>query len=197
LIHEAFIDGIAKLTQVPIELHLGVEEILGDTFSEPVGSSVRFSLNLQDKRVREILDALCRSDARYMWSSEQATINVYPRATVSDESKLLNRSLQRIEIKNIPDPEQARTPLNRQLPPPKEQLGYSQLGGDSGYAEPWTVVFQNLTVRQFINRLAEHMGPRTSWLWKGTKQERFFTFLRGGVRTEHESASNHCRNCRP
>ena len=176
--------GIAKLSQLPIGLHFGVEEILGDTLRDPIARNVRFTVDLLDKTIREILDALCQSDLRYRWSAGRATINVDPRSIVGDASYLLNRQIKRIALEGVPDPEQALKPLDRQLLPRREQLGYSGVGGNSTYAKPWTVGFEDIAVRQFINRIAEHMGPRTSWFWKGTKKERFFTFIKGGVRTE-------------
>ena len=45
------------------------------------------------------------------------------------------------------------------------------------------LVFEHLTVRQFINRMAERMGTQTSWVWQGGKDERMLTFLKGGFHT--------------
>jgi hypothetical protein len=44
----------------------------------------------------------------------------------------------------------------------------------------WSTGFDHLTVRQFINRLADHMAPQTTWIWQGGKEERMFTFFKGG-----------------
>ncbi len=184
LVDESLIDGIAKLSQLPIELHFGVEEILGSTFTDRVAREVRFSIKLQDQTVSEILDALCRADSRYVWSTDGNTVNVYPRTTVNDDSLLPNMLVKRIEVTKIGQPEDALTFLVRQLP--KQDIGDSSLGGDSRYAEPWTASFENITVRQFINRIAEHMGPRTSWFWHGIKNEAYFTFLKGSVNTERQ-----------
>jgi hypothetical protein len=42
------------------------------------------------------------------------------------------------------------------------------------------VSFEHLAVRQFVNRLAEHMGSQSSWIWQGGRDERMFTFQKGG-----------------
>jgi hypothetical protein len=81
----------------------------------------------------------------------------------------------------IQDPDQALTVLSRQYP--DEQVGYMQAGGNISYTEAWTVSFEGLTVRQFVNRLAEHIGPESSWVWQGGRDERMFTFNRGGFQT--------------
>jgi hypothetical protein len=178
----SILDGIAVLSSNPIEgLHIGLEEVVRNKLQDPEDRSVIFSLHLENKTLREILDALCRSDTRYMWSPDGQSINVYPRASVTEPSYLLNVSLAVITLSDVPDPDHALTPLHRQLP--KVQLGYMQMGGDNTYAKPWTVTFDNLTVRQFMNRITEHIGPRSSWVWQGGKDERVFTFLRGGFHT--------------
>lgn len=164
-------------------LHLGFEEIIrGRIQDDPRGLSAHFSLHLENKHVREILDALCESDARYTWSEEGNSINVYPRTTKNDPSYLFNLRIDRIVVTDIPDPDQGLTPLSKLFP--GQQVGYLGPGlGDNAYTKPWTAVFEGVTVRQFINRIAEHMGPRTSWVWAGGHGERMFTFLKGGFNT--------------
>jgi len=177
-------DGLSELSLQNVEgLHLGFEEIIRNKIQDdPRETSPHFSLHLQDKTVREILDELCRFDTHYAWSEEGATINVYPRVTTDDSSYLLNLQIDKIVLTDVPDPNQTLTPLSKQFP--QQQVGYSgPTLGDNRYATTWTMVFENLTVRQFINRVAEHMGAQTSWVWQGGTQERMFTFLKGGFHT--------------
>jgi hypothetical protein len=174
-------DGLSELSLENIEgLHLGFEEIIrGNIQDDPRALSGHFSLHLEGKTVRQIVDVLCAFDPRYTWSEDGASLNVYPRAKEEDSSYLLNLRIERIGISKVPDPDQALTPLSKLFP--EQQIGYFGPGlGDNTYAEPWTAVFEHLTVRQFINRLAEHMGPRTSWVWEGGKGERMFTIVKGG-----------------
>jgi len=176
-----FQDGVSELSLKNVPgLHLGLEEIIRDRIQDdPRSQSPHFSLHLEGKPVREILDQLCRSDPRYTWSEDMSTINIYPRATVGDGSYLLNLWIDKIAISDIPDPDQALTPLWRKFP--TQQIGYAGPGlGRNSYAKPWTTTFESLTVRQFINRISEHMGTETSWEWYGGKKERLFTFMVGG-----------------
>jgi hypothetical protein len=179
-----FREGIAELSSNPIEgLHLGFEEVLrGNINDNPRTQNPHFSLHLKNKTVREVLDILCDSDSRYVWSSDGVTINVYPKAAPApNPSYLLNYKLERITVTDIPNPDQGLTPLSKLLP--NEQIGYAGVGSDPEYAKPWTVTLEHLTVRQFINRLAEHLGPRSVWIWQGSKNERMFTFQEGGFQS--------------
>jgi hypothetical protein len=173
-----FRDGVAELTSIPsAELHIGFEEILRDKIQhDPNTENPHFSLHLENQTVRTILDTLCSSDARYTWSTDGLSINLYPRATVETSSYFFNRKLEHISLTDVPDPAQALTPLSKQIP--DEQVGYSQAGGDLAYSEPWTVALEHLTVRQFVNRIVEHMGHRSSWIWQGGLDERMFTFVK-------------------
>jgi hypothetical protein len=128
-------DGVVELSSNPIEgLHLGIEEILRENINDnPRTQNPHFSLHLENKTVREILDALCDSDARYMWSTDGLSISIYPRATVGDAAYLLNQGLERINLTNVPDPDEALTPLAKLLP--DEQIGYTGFG-DVQYANP-------------------------------------------------------------
>src|SRR5215471_10067399 len=107
----ALIDGVSELSRIPnLKLHLGFEEIIRKRIMDPRDRSVHFSLNLENQTVRDILDDLCQADARYTWSMDGETINIYPRASIGDPSYLLNTWLDRITVTNIPDPDQALTP---------------------------------------------------------------------------------------
>lgn len=177
-------DGLSELSLKDVDgLHLGFEEIIRNKMEDdPKTLSVHFSLHLEDKTVREIIQALCEADTRHTWSGDAASINVYPFGARDDPSYLLNLRIDRIAVNAIPDPDQALTPLSKLLQ--GQQVGYFGPGlGDNSYAEPWTATFEHLTVRQFIDRIAEHMGPRTSWIWQGGNGERMFTFLKGGFHT--------------
>ena len=177
-------DGLSELSLKNVDgLHLGFEEIIRDKIQEdPRTLGVHFSLHLEGKNVQQILDALCESDARYTWSEDAPSVNVYPRTTRYDPSYLFDLQIDAIEVKGIPDPDQGLTPLSRLFP--EQQVGYFGPGlGNNTYPDPWTAAFANLTVRQFIDRIAEHMGTQTSWVWQGGKNERMFTFVKGGFHT--------------
>ncbi len=179
--HAIFREAISELTLKNVEgLHIGFEEIIRQNIQDdPRQLGHEFSLHLQGKSVRDVLEALCNSDARYTWSQDAGSINIYPRATRSDHSYLFNLQIERIDLNDIPDPNQALTPLSKLFP--DQQIGYFGAGlAEFSYDRPWSASFARLTVRQFINRVSEHMGPRTSWVWQGGQDERMFTFLKGG-----------------
>ena len=183
-------DGLSKLSQESVDgLHLGFEEIIrGRIQDDPRALSPHFSLHLTNTTVRKVLDALCENDIRYAWSDDGVSTNVYPRATENDSSYLLNLRIDHIAVSGIPDPDQALTSLSNLFP--EQQIGYFGPGlGDNSYAEPWTASFERLTVRQFINRIAEHMGPHTSWVWEGGKKERMFVFVKGGFNSSRSDRS--------
>lgn len=184
----ALIDGIAELSFIPnLELHIGFEEIIRERIMAPRDRSIRFSVHLLNKTVRQILDKLCQFDDRYTWSTDGLSVNVYPRASVNDSSYLLTLPLDRVVLKDTPDPDQAVSTLHWLLP--GQQIGYMQMGGENEYKAPWTFTFEHLSVRQFVNRIAEHMGPHTSWVWQGGRNERMFTFLKGGFITRPRAPS--------
>ena len=177
-------DGLSDLSMKKIDgLHLGFEEIIRNRIQDdPRGLSSHFSLHLKGNTVRQILDALCDSDVRYTWSQDGASVNIYPKDTESARLYLLNLQIERMALNDIPDPDQSLTTLSHIFP--NQQVGYFGPGlGDNAYAAPWTAVFEHLAVRQFVNRIAEHMGPQTIWVWEGGQQERMFTFLKGGFHT--------------
>jgi len=175
------IDGLSKLSDEPIAgLHLGIEEIIQDKVSEHTDRSVRFSVSLHNVSVRDIIDTLCKSDRRYMWSIDGGTVNIYPRETVGNSSYLLNRELALITLQNMNSPSDALTSLMKLLP--GEQLGYAGVGIYNGYPKPWSTAFSNLTVRQLMNRLSEHDGPRGGWIWSGSTGQRFFSYFELGFK---------------
>jgi hypothetical protein len=60
------IEALSKLSLEPIAgLHLGIEEVLRERFSEVPDRSIRFSLTLENSTVRDIVEALCQVDSRY------------------------------------------------------------------------------------------------------------------------------------
>jgi len=187
MIQGTLFDGLKGLSSGPIPFALGFEEVLREKFADPAPPNPHFNLELRNRTVREILNALCLADPRYTWSVQGATINVYPRATVDDTSYLLNRRLIKFELNGITDIDQGLLAIVRQLPPPEEQVAHVQMGGDSSYPpDPWKVSFQNLAVRQAINHLVAHMGPNACWIFHGSRDFRTFTFLRSGFHKEAE-----------
>jgi hypothetical protein len=86
-----------------------------------------------------------------------------------------------LDLKELTDIQQGLFAIANQLPPPREQVAVAQIGGDDSYPpEPWTTSYEDLTVRQAINRLVHHMGERGSWAFGGSADFRAFAFNRQG-----------------
>jgi hypothetical protein len=185
LVDQTLSDGLTKLRSEPLRLSFGFESVLRERFADPPIPDPRFSLHLENSSFREILDALCRMDVRYTWSQDGATINVYPWPNIGDSSYLLNRKLVKLEIKSITDIQYGLLAIVQQLPPPKEQVAIAQIGvGFLSYPpEAWSATFEDVTVRQAINRLAIHGGPRSYWHFGGSKEFRAFSFWNAGITT--------------
>jgi len=175
---ENLLDGLRKLAHSPEPFGFGFEIPLKRIFADPDIEDHRFDLRLQNKTIREILDALCEADPRYTWSTAEGTVNVFPRAIVNDDRYLLNRKLDKFELKNATNVDDGLFAISQQLPLPFEQVAHMQFGGDDRYPpEPWTVAYQNLTVRQVVNRLAAHGGACGQWTFGGGMDFRAFAFF--------------------
>jgi len=176
--NQNLVDGLWKLAKDPAPFAFGFENILKTKLADADIPDPKFNLQLKNKTVREVLDALCVADPRFTWSMDGATVNVFPRAVNSDASYFLNRKLERFELKNATDVQNGLLAIVRQLPPPLEQVANAQVGGADPYPpEPWTVTYYNLTVRQVVNRLALHGGPCGTWIFGGSKDFRAFGFF--------------------
>ncbi len=175
---QTLLDGLWKLAKGPAPFAFGFEDVLKKSSAESGVQDPTLNVKLKNKTVREILDALCQTDSRFTWSMDGATVNVFPRGAVNDHSYLLNRTLETFELENATDVENGLLAIVHQLPPPIEQVAHAQVGGADPYpAEPWTVTYHNLTVRQAVNRLALHGGPCGIWVFGGSNDFRTFGFF--------------------
>jgi hypothetical protein len=173
--------GLKRLASGSAPFAMGFEHELKSKQTDPPILDSRLTLHLKKTTVREALDAMCRADSRYTWSTDDTFINVYPIKTVNDASYLLNRRLMRLDLKELTDTQQGLLAIVNQLPPPREQVAVAEIGGDDSYpAESWTTSYENLTVRQAINRLVRHMGERGSWAFTGSTDFRAFAFNKLG-----------------
>jgi hypothetical protein len=175
---KTFIEGLWKLATGPAPFAFGFEGVLAKGLADPKIQDPRISVELKNKTVRELLDALCQADERFTWSMDGATVNVFPRVTTSDRSYLLNRRLETFDLENATDIQDGLLAIVHQLPPPIEQVANAQVGGADPYPrEPWTVTYHNLTVRQVVNHLALHGGPCGIWIFGGSTEFRAFGFF--------------------
>ena len=173
--------GLKRLALRSAAFAMGFEHELKSKQIDPPIQDPRLTLHLKTATVRAVLDAMCHADGRYTWSMDDTFINVYPIKTTSDASYLLNRRLAKLDLKELTDIQQGLLAIVNQLPPPREQVAIAQIGGDDTYPpEPWTASYEDLTVRQAINRLVSHMGERSSWAFTGSEDFRAFAFNKHG-----------------
>jgi hypothetical protein len=170
------LDGLAQLSAEPVGVAFAFENILKARVNDPPVPESRFDLILEKGTIKEILDELCRKDDRYTWARDGSTINVYPRATINDNSYLLNRRLKQLELKGVREAGQALFAIVAQLPLPFEQIAFTQAGGDISYPEPWNERLSDLTVRHALNLAARHMGPKGGWILNGSSEFRTVGF---------------------
>lgn len=176
--NETLIDGLWKLARGPAPFGFGFEKVLKRKLSDPEVPDPPLRLHLKQKSIPEIFDALCEADSRYTWSMDGARVNFFPRNVMKDPAYLLNRKLRRFELRNATDVQNGLLAIVRQLPPPVEQIANAQMGGDDPYPpEPWNVTFENVTVRQVVNQLAEHGGNCAVWIFGGANDFRSFGFF--------------------
>lgn len=181
---ESIFVGVQMLNRQNLQLGFGFEGVLAEKFSDPPVPYPKISVELKNPSTREALDAICAADPRYTWSLDGAMVNVYPLATMKDSTYFLNRKLAQLKIQGITNIEQGLFAIPKQLQGPLEQIAHAQVGGDASYpVEPWSITFQDITVRQAINRLVEHMGSSSAWVFRGSREFRSFAFYRGGFHT--------------
>jgi hypothetical protein len=178
-------DVVAALSSMPnLTAHVGFEEITRERIMDSVDRSVTLSVTLEHTTVQQIVSTLCSSDPRYSWAEDGDWINIFPRDKERDPKYLFNLRVKSVILQNIPNPDEAVAQLHLQDLVGGEQIGYMEVGGDNSYVAPWTVELQDISVRQYINRIAEHSGPRASWVWQGGRDERMFSFYKLGFRTD-------------
>ena len=182
LVHDASIlDGIAQLSFEHTELSFAFEGVLKAKFTDPEPPQQHFDLDLENRTLGEIIEALCSKDARYTWTQDGLNVNVFPRSTLNDASYLPNRRLAQFELRHVTNAQQAVFAAAAQLPPPFEQIAFAQAGGETAYGAPWSATFTNLTVRQAFNLIARRLGPRGGWVFGGSREFRTIGFHRGDI----------------
>jgi hypothetical protein len=176
--NETLLDGLWRLVRIPAPFRFGFEDLLKNRVMDPDIPGLGLNVTLTNKTYREILDALCQADPRFTWTVDEETVDVFPRAAVNDHSYLLNRKMAKFELKGATGVDDGLLAIVHQLPGPREQIAHVQMSGDDRYPpQPWTASFQDLTVRQVVNRLAAHGGACGVWTFGGSLDFRRFAFF--------------------
>ena len=170
--NETVRDALAKFNMAS-ELSMSVETILKENLSERNVEFPRFDLKIEGGRARDVLDRICALDSRFKWSRYKNTINVYPKSALAAGGRyFLNRKQRLVQFKNLSDPAQAVIRTVALLPGPLEQIAFSQVGGAGEFSVTWNPTFKNVTVRQVLDEIAEHLCSGCGWTFSGAKNFR-------------------------
>jgi hypothetical protein len=170
---KSLLDGVQILSKTNKRISIGFEKILTPKVADAEVPYPKVTVRLKNATTREALNALCAADPRFTWSLDGLTVNIFPRITVTDSKYLLKRKLPKFRLTAITDIDHGLFAIPEQLPGPVEQIAHSQIGGDDSYpTEPWSASFEDITVRQAVNRLAEHMGNSSSWIFRSRDTEK-------------------------
>jgi len=173
---ETILDGLAKLNQSTTGLGFSVELPLGQTISAQAPKLRSFEVVLPASTLGSVLDQLCHLDPTFAWQQSGSQINVFPRALEKDTRYLLNRKVEFLEFKYVPDAQAAVFQTVARLPAPKEQIAIMQSGAAVNFARPWTASFRDITVREAFNRIAQQIGTNYGWQFTGAADFRIVTF---------------------
>lgn len=171
--NEYFVDGLAKLNIQTQGVGFAIEFLPGTRDSPPPPDS-RFSTERSSGTVKDALDWLCGLDPRYTWKHEGRIINIIPRDMLSDPNYLFNRKLSSLRFVDL---RRANDTLDK-IFKPVSKLNESVISLDDAgsFSRPWTVAFENISVRDALDRVAENLGPGHGWMVYGNNETRIINF---------------------
>lgn len=165
--NETIFEGLGKINE-QAELAISVEGIAG----EPRGAIPRFSLKTSNQDVRGMLGLVVGLDQRYTWKLDGRTINVFPRSVADDSNYLLNRRVPVLTISNAKDVDEAVNQVMLQAAADQPIL-LDSMGSPPSFAEPWSVVLKDCSLREIFNRIAARSGPTYGWQFVTTRSRNF------------------------
>ena len=153
---------------------------------------VRFSINLRDSTVREILNALVSADRRYAWeryqrypgvpTSSTNLVNVFPLKAKEDPSNLMNIRTKKAVIRGFYAPEYVIPYIHYFIPELASKLhpgGAAMsmiVGGIGGRMKlQMNFEFEDMTVREILNEIALRTGGR-GWIYEAEPTPRWRVF---------------------
>jgi hypothetical protein len=172
-------------TILEVVIQLSNQSGLAFSYESPLKATVaapdvsverKITLDSGPTKISVLLDTVCKLDPRFTWSRDETTINIFPKKTVGDSRYLMNRTIPEVNFTNTPDGMHAVFVAVGHLPPPKEQIAVSQMGGNISFSSPWTERIAGLTLRQTLNRIARRIDPRQGWIFGGSSEFRTISF---------------------
>jgi len=137
----------------------------------------QFSSKIAGGRPQTVLDEICALDPQYTWSRDDDMVNIYPASTRADTSYVFNRRLPAFRMAEVEDAATAAIQAVRQSSGAPAQLLVME-AGDYTFEKPWTANFTGLTVRQAMNRIAEHLCSTCGWQLTGARATPTVIFYR-------------------
>jgi len=170
---EYFIEGLAKLNMQTPGVGFAIEFLPGTTNSAPPPDS-RFTTERGAGTVREALDWVCGLDPRYTWKLEGRTINIIPRDRLSDPNYLFNRKLSGLRFVELRKADDSLDKIFK--PVARKGESVITLSDAGSFSKPWSVAFENITVRDALDRVAENLGVGHGWMVYGNEETRIINF---------------------
>jgi hypothetical protein len=187
--NEYFVDGLAKLNAQTRGVGFAIEFLGGKTNLPPPADS-RFTTERSAGTLRDALDWLCALDPRYTWKLEGRTINLIPQDRLSDANYFFNRKLSGLKFVDLKSANDLLGQVFRPVAKPTESV--ISLSDAGSFSKPWTATFENITVRDALNRIAENLGAGHGWMVYGNDETRIINFYDLLLtRAEAEKRKNH------
>lgn len=174
--NETILDGLGKLNQSTTGVGFAVEFPLGQTISAKAPSLRTFQVVLAPNTLSNVLDQLRQLDSTFSWQQIGTEVNVFPRSVINDQTYVLNRKIEALDLGDAPDANTALFTAVSFLPGPREQIAIKQSGMSLSFSRPWTASFKNITVRELLDKIAEQMGRNYGWQFSGAADFRIVTF---------------------
>lgn len=145
---------------------------------EPVGvRKLAFSLHLQKKTVKEILDALSKADGEYAWKldTNSGVINIYPTSPVPGQQNagsVLNWTVDRLDT----DGKGRLVVLQDDLNLKAHSITPFWRGSYEHYNSPISLHVKNTPVTEILNKISS-ATPQLCWTLAGFKGGRILTVV--------------------
>lgn len=170
--NQYFLEGVANLNSLASGLGFSVELILPPP-EVPQLTNPRFTATTSGVTLAEALDWLCTLEPQYTWSRDGTTINIFPRATVEEKNYYFTRKLSDLVFREERNAYDAVEKVFKPVSTPKEAV--IQWTGVRDYQTPYSATFKDITVREALNRLVQHVAPTEGWMVFGNRETMLLT----------------------
>ena len=171
--NEYLVDGLAKLNMQTQGVGFAIEFLPG-TPNSPPPPDPRFTTEKDAGTLGKALDWLCDLDPRYTWKLQGRTINIIPRDRFAEPTYLFNRRLSGLTFVDLTNADDSLEKIFKPIVKPSESV--ISLSSAGSFAKPWTATFEDITVRDALNRVAENLGAGHGWMVYGNDETRIIDF---------------------